>query len=327
MLNSVRVPSCVVALVLAAVSGVAAFGQGFAKPVDRIVRPIDENQVVTLTGNVHPMAQSEFDLGPVAGEQVLERMVLQLEPSEAQQAELDALVEAQHDPASPLYHQWLTPAEYGERFGASAADVARVTAWLRGHGFTVNEVAASNRLVIFSGTSGEVADTFHTELHRYNVLGQEHIANAQDPQIPEAFAGVVGGVLSLHDFRRTSEIRARESLGARPQYSAGSTHYLFPADWATIYDLNSLYSAGKTGTGTSIAIVGRSDINLPDVTQFRAASGLPANAPKVILVSTDPGLLEGDQDESTLDVEWSGAIAPAATVTLNAKPASDTAAN
>ena len=314
MLNSVRVPSCVVALVLAAVSGVAAFGQGFAKPVDRIVRPIDENQVVTLTGNVHPMAQSEFDLGPVAGEQVLERMVLQLEPSEAQQAELDALVEAQHDPASPLYHQWLTPAEYGERFGASAADVARVTAWLRGHGFTVNEVAASNRLVIFSGTSGEVADTFHTELHRYNVLGQEHIANAQDPQIPEAFAGVVGGVLSLHDFRRTSEIRARESLGARPQYSAGSTHYLFPADWATIYDLNSLYSAGKTGTGTSIAIVGRSDINLPDVTQFRAASGLPANAPKVILVSTDPGLLEGDQDESTLDVEWGGAIAPSATV-------------
>jgi hypothetical protein len=282
--------------------------------VDRIVRPIDESQVVTLTGNVHPMAQSEFDTGPVASEQMLERIVLQLEPSATQQAELDALVEAQHDPASPLYHQWLTPAEYGARFGASAADVARVTGWLRGHGFKVDEVAASNRLVIFSGTAGEVADTFHTELHRYNVLGQQHIANAQDPQIPAAMAGVVGGVLSLHDFRRTSEIRARESLGTRPQYSAGSTHYLFPADWATIYDLNSLYSAGKTGTGTSIAIVGRSDINLPDVTQFRAAAGLPANAPKVTLVSKDPGLLEGDQDESTLDVEWSGAIAPSATV-------------
>ena len=314
MLSSVRVRSFVVALALAAVPGGAALGQQLAKPMDRVVGPIDESQVVTLAGNVHPMARGEFDLGAVAGESLLDRMVLELEPSAAQQAELDALVEAQHDPTSPLYQRWLTPAEYGERFGASSADVARVAAWLRGHGFTVNEVAASNRLVIFSGTAAAVAETFHTEIHRYRVNGAEHIANELEPQIPAALAGVVGGVLSLHDFRRTSQIGMRKSLGARPQYSSGSTHYLFPADWAAIYDLNSLYSAGKTGTGASIAIVGRSDINVSDVTTFRAASGLQANAPTVIHVSNDPGLLEGDQDESTLDVEWSGAIAPAATV-------------
>src|ERR1019366_275667 len=118
------------------------------------------------------------------------------------------------------------------------------------------------------------ADTFHTEIHRYRVNGVEHIANSQDPQIPEALAGVVSGVVSLHDFRRNSAIKSRTLLGAKPQYSAGSTHYLFPADWATIYDLNSLYSAGTTGTGSSIAIVGRSNINISDVTAFRTASGL-----------------------------------------------------
>jgi len=318
-------------LLLAALAAAACATASFAQQPARIVQPIDESRVVTLTGNVHPLARGEFDLGSIEDSTLLNRMVLELEPSAAQQAELDALVTAQHDPASPLYQQWLTPAQYGQRFGARPADLARITAWLRSHGFTIVEVAASNRLIQFSGTAAQVADAFHTEIHRYRVNGVEHIGNAQDPQIPEAFAGIVGGVVSLHDFRRTSEISAKRSVQAQqaaagaaeenahaqtaaPEYSSGTTHYLFPADWATIYDLNPLFTAGTKGTGASIAIVGRSNINLSDVTTFRSASGLPANQPTVILVSTNPGLVSGDQDESTLDVEWSGATAPAATV-------------
>ena len=301
---------------------------------NRIVVPIDETQAVTLLGNVHPFARSEFDLGAVSGETRLERMLLQLEPSAAQQAELDALVEAQHDPKSPLFHHWLTPAEYSARFGVSTGDLARITTWLQGHGFTVDEVAASNRLIIFSGTAAQVQETFHTQIHRYQADGVEHIANALDPQIPAALAGVVGGVVSLHDFRRQSAITSRFALTSgkesqsvavpepvrlsaqspAPQYTSNGTSILFPADWATIYDLNSLYTAGTKGTGTSIAIVGRSNINPSDVATFRAATGLPVNPPTVILVSTNPGLVNGDQDESTLDVEWSGGIAPAAAV-------------
>jgi hypothetical protein len=95
--------------------------------LSRIAGPINENRVVTLRGNVHPMAQSEFDQGPVSPDMRLDRMVLHLEPSAAQQTDLDALVEAQHDPHSPLYHQWLTPTQYGARFGASAQDLAKIT--------------------------------------------------------------------------------------------------------------------------------------------------------------------------------------------------------
>jgi pseudomonalisin len=260
------------------------------------------------------MARAEFDRGVVNEGTQLQHMVFQLKPSEAQQAELDALVDAQHDPESPLYHQWLTPAQYGARFGVSEQDLARITGWLTGHGFAVEEVPISHRLIIFSGTAGQVEDTFHTEIHHFLVGGINHLANTQDPQIPSALAGVVGGIVSLHDFRSASQIRSRTALSVRPQYTNGSTHYLFPADWATIYNLKPLYQAGTSGSGTSIAIVGRSNINLSDVAQFRSASGLPANNPTVILVSTNPGLVAGDQDEATLDVEWSGAVAPAATV-------------
>jgi subtilase family serine protease len=333
MLRRVKIRSLLLVALIAFVFGLFVFAHG--QTPARILRPIDENQVITLTGNVHPLARAEFDLGAAPGETVLQRMMLELEPSPAQQAELDALVEAQHDPQSPLYRQWLTPAEYGARFGAGAADLARIRAWLRGHGFTVDEVAASNRLIQFSGTAAQVADTFHTEIHRFKVDGVEHKANVQDPQIPAAFAGVIGGVVSLNDFRRKSEISSKRSIGQgerpgssddkaaaeshtangdRPGFTDGSTHYLFPADWAEIYDLKPLYSAGTTGAGSSIAIVGRSNINLSDVSTFRSTAGLPANQPAVILVSTNPGLVSGDQDESTLDVEWSGAVAPAAAV-------------
>ena len=286
------------------------------RPTQPIGRLVDESRAVTLEGNVHPLARAEFDQGTVSAETKLERMMLALKPSASQQAALDALVEAQHDPRSPLYRQWLTPAEFGARFGVSSQDINQVTAWLQSHGFSVDEIPASHRLIVFSGTAGQVADTFHTEIHRYRVAGVAHIANAQDPQVPAELAGVVDGIVSLHDFRHTPAIAARRALGARPLYSSGSTHYLFPADFAAIYDLNSLYGAGTNGAGTAIAIVGRSNITLSDVTSFRAEAGLAANSPTVILAGADPGLVSGDQDEATLDVEWSGAVAPAATVKL-----------
>ncbi len=289
---------------------------GRSQPADRIPSRIDDAQVVTLEGNVHPLARPEFAVSDAPADTPMDRMLLLLRPSPAQQAALDALVQAQHDPGSPLFHHWLTPAEYAARFGVSTSDLARVTAWLTGHGFTVNEVAASRRLVIFSGNAGQVEDTFHAQMRRYRVQGALHTANAQNPQIPEALAGVVSGIVSLNDFRHAPQIRARRALGARPQWNIYGSNYLFPADFATIYDVNPLYSAGSTGAGVSIAIVGRSNINLSDVATFRAASALAAKSPAVILPGADPGLVSGDQDEATLDVEWAGAVAPAASVKL-----------
>jgi pseudomonalisin len=277
---------------------------------------IDDSQVVTLEGNVSPLARPQFDDGVVDSETRLDRMLLELKPGNAQQAELDELVAAQQNPASPLYHQWLNPAEFGARFGASQQDLALVISWLAAHGFEVDEISTGRRLVVFSGSAGQVSDSFHTELHRYQINGETHIANTQDPQIPAALAGVVRGVVSLHDFRRKAETRLQRTVSPQPEYTAGSTHYLYPADFATIYDLNPLYSDAMAGAGSTIAIAGRSNIELSDVTAFRANAGLPANVPQVIVDGNDPGLVAGDQPESTLDVEWSGAVAPAAAVKL-----------
>jgi len=285
-------------------------------PIAGAAIPVDESRMITLSGNVHPLARPEFDQGIANPATRIDRMLLVLNSSPTQQADLDALLTAQQDPSSPLYHHWLTPAEFGARFGALDADLAQVTAWLGAQGFTIDEIAAGRRHIAFSGSVAQVAAAFRTTLHIYRVNETDHLANASDPQIPAALSGLVAGVVSLHDFRRTSQIRSLTPLSAQPDYSAGATHYLFPTDFATIYDLSPLLIAGTDGAGSSIAIAARSNIKLSDVEAFRSMAGLPANDPSVTLDGADPGLVAHDQDESTLDVEWSGATAPVAAVNL-----------
>ena len=264
-------------LIVASAAFLALAALAFAQsssvaPRSRVVGPIDESDVVTLLGNTHPLARPEADRGAISEDERLDRMVLLLKPDAAQQRALDTLTAAQQDPNSPLFHHWLSPEEYGARFGASMADVARVKGWLASHGFTVEPVAAGRRTIVFSGSAAQVADAFHTELHRYEVDGVLHVANVQDPQLPRALAPVVSGILSLNDFRRQSATRSVRKIpsGTHPENTQGSTHYIFPSDFATIYDLNPQYAAGKNGVGASIAIVGRSNISLSDVSSFRS---------------------------------------------------------
>jgi len=280
---------------------------------DRITQYIDDERRIVLRGQRHPLATPEHDAGAVAPGYRMEHMILTLQASSAQQVALEELLAAQQDPDSSNYHQWLTPQSYGQRFGVSESDLAQIVNWLRWHGMSVEEVTASGRAVIFSGTAAQVEAAFHTPMHTYQVAGQLHHANAEDPEIPEALAEVVTGVVSLHDFR--SQAMHLMLKRPAPAFTIGSNHYLAPADFATIYDLGPLYQQGLTGSGQSIAVVGRSNIHLADVRQFRSAFGLAANDPQVIVNGTDPGIVSVDEEvEADLDVQWAGALASSAAV-------------
>lgn len=280
-------------------------------PRDRVTGMVDERARLVRPGNVHPLARPEYDLGAAAPDLRLDRMILVLQPDEAQQTALDEFLAAQNDPQSPQYHKWLSPDEFGGAFGVSAHDADQVVKWLDGHGFEVEPATGSRRTITFSGTAAQVERAFHTSIHSYNVNGQVHHANAADPEIPRALAAVVHGVLSLHDFHAAGQHTAPQSmLEASPAYTSGSSHYLAPSDFATIYDVGSLYNSSIDGSGQSIAIAGRCNIKTADVQNFRSMFGLPVNNPTVILNGSNPGIVStNEQFEATLDVEWSGAVA------------------
>ena len=279
---------------------------------DRITSAVDDLRTVTLTGNRPALARAEFDIGATAPDFRMDRMILVLQADAAGQLSLEALLDAQHDPASPQFQQWLDPAAFESRFGVSESDVARVTEWLTSQGFSIDEIPAGRRTLVFSGTAGQVDAAFHTPIHTYRVAGELHHANSADPQIPAALASVVAGVVSLHDFRRAP---LHTGIQAAPEYTSGSAHYLAPADFAAIYDVAALYSSGITGSGQTLAIVGRTNIHVADVTAFRSQFGLPVNNPTVIVNGPDPGVISTDEEaEADLDVEWSGAVAQMAAV-------------
>jgi subtilase family serine protease len=317
-----------VALIL--LLGSLAYGQ--VAQQNRVVRPVDNRSMVRLQGTMHPRARSEFDRGPASPTQPMQRMTLFFQPTAEQQAALDQLLAEQQDPSSPNYHHWLTPEQFADRFGVSEHDASVAATWLRSQGFTVVETARSRTWIAFSGIAAQVEAAFQTSIHNYLVDGKMHYAASSDPSIPAAFAGVITGIGSLHDF-------APHSLGlkAKPRLTSSITgnHFVLPGDFTTIYDLQTLYNSGINGAGQTIAIMGQTDLSTDsnpgrngtpgavvkgqqqqyDVVTFRNLAGLPAltssNFQTVIVTgTTDPGVVTADADEANLDVEWAGAIAP-----------------
>ncbi len=250
---------------------------------DRILSPLDDAHTVRVAGHVHPDAAPQFDQGAVDPAMRIDHATLLLKPA----ASLAAFLASQQMPGSADYRHFLTPDEFGERFGLSAGDLAKVANWLQSQGLKVDEVARGRHWLTFSGTAAQAARTFHTEFHRFRVDGQMHFANTGEPAIPAALEPVIGGFTGLNDF-------ATHVARALPQTNlSNGSHGLAPDDLATIYNISPLYAAGIDGTGQTIAVVGEVNLNLSDVRTFRKTFGLPPNDPDVILVGRDPGANAG----------------------------------
>ena len=233
-------PLCVLAGAL--LCGTAAMAQQFAPSV-RIVEKIDESRLVTLMGNTHPAANARNDFGRVSPSLPMTDMILVLSRSPEQQAAFDKFVAGQYDPTSPDFHRWLTPEQVGENFGPSQTDIATVTNWLTGHGFSVDEVAKNRMSIRFSGKASQVESAFHTEIHNLSVKGEAHIGNMSDPQIPAALSPAVMGVKALHNFFP----RPAHHMGSTVQRDAASGKWQRLAPSATVSAGSGLPAASATG--------------------------------------------------------------------------------
>jgi len=257
----------------------AAWGQS------RITGPIDDTRLTRLRGNTHPLANAVYDHGAVQPEFPAERMMLVLRRSAEQETALKSYLQAVQNSASPHYHQYLTPAQFGEMYGVSSGDVGTIANWLRSEGFTVNHVLKGRVAIEFSGTGGQVQAAFHTAIHSYVVNGEQHYANASDPEIPAALAAVVAGV-TLNNFAPHSLNRSVGDVAldpashrATPLYNEpgqdnagclnGYCYAVVPGDFATIYDTKPLLASGIDGKGVTIGIVGVAPIETANVQRFR----------------------------------------------------------
>jgi subtilase family serine protease len=259
-------------------------------------------------------------VGQAEASRRMEGMSLRYAMTPAQQSALRALLIEQQTPGSPEYQHWLTPEEFGERFGIGAAERAVVVTWLQNQGFRVSTVGRGGLFVQFSGTVGRVDAAFQVAIQEVTVEGKRHIANLNVPVLSKEISGVVAGVTGFDDFgvsamSRSVAVDGEKSPVAGPRYTSGGAHPLAPGDLYTIYDESALLAGGTNGAGITVAVMGQTDISLADIATFRAAGGLPPSVPTIALYGTDPGT--GSAADVTLaesEVEWVGAMAPGATI-------------
>jgi hypothetical protein len=307
---------------------------GFSQNADMVVAPVDPGNRVSLAGHRPAWASAQNDLGAVPADVTLGQFELVLARSPQQQQAFDRFLQELQDPASPNYHQWLTPAEVGQRFGASQHDLDEVTNWLQSSNLRLVSIANSRMRIQFSGTASDVGNAFGAVMHYYSVGSEQRFSIASEPQIPVALTSIVKSISGLYTITFTPNhvsgsvqvpIRSTPD-GSQADFApgftlSGSSHLVFPADFAKIYDLP---TGTNTGTGQTIAVIGRSRVYPPDITNYQALAGLAQVAPTVIVPpnGADPGPpassggASGDQEEATLDVTRTATIAPGATIDL-----------
>jgi hypothetical protein len=300
-----------------------------ALPAVRVTGKVN-NAVTQMLPNTHPAVVSRAVIGArVAASTSLSHLRLVLSSSDAQTAALTELMAEQQDRTSANYHKWLTPDTFGQYFGVAPSDIASVSAWLVDQGFTIESVAKGGRIISFAGSVGQVETSFHTQMNHITVDGESHIANTTDIAVPAALGGVVRGIASLNDFHpransvgmhrvefgKGTAVAAPVKIDGVPDYTSASTgsHYVAPGDAAIIFNSTPLLNAGVDGTGVTVAVLGRSNITVSDVQQFRSMFGLKKNDPTIINTGEDSGV-NTDDLEAYLDVEWAGGMAPGATV-------------
>jgi subtilase family serine protease len=298
-------------------------GQVAGEALPRITQRVDETSRMTLDGNIHPLARPEFDLGPIPDSFAAGSTLLVFRRSEEQELALRHYIEDIHNPASPSFHKWLTPAQIGSIYGPAESDIQQVISWLQSHGLQVSKVNQARTFVRFSGTAGQIRDAFHTSIRQYLVHGELHHANSTNPQIPLALTPVVAGIATLNDFYAKPALTAATKMQynskanyALPEWTIpdGYGHYslaLAPGDFDVQYNIPS----SATGAGVTIGIIDRSNVDLNLVMAYRTLFALNAtNLPNIIVDGGDPGILASDSTESYLDLEVAGAVAPSATI-------------
>lgn len=303
-----------------------------------IAGPIVEQSRAPLRGNLSAMVQPQYDRGEAPGSSQLTHVRIVLTRSAEQQTALDRFEQQLQDKSSPNYHKWLTPQEFGRRFGPADSDIAAIVAWLQSHGLTVEPVAPGRTNIAFSGTVSEAEEAFGTAIHSYEFNGQQFYSNNANPSIPSALAPLVQGIAHLNTWsprpssiranpgkmdpasKRLQPLRSADDSRQSPAFtSSGNNLYLVPGDAATIYDtpnsaLNSNYNSATKydGTGVTIGIGGTSLIKTGTVQNYRSNFLGDTTAPTI--TNIDGVTYTGGSSEPYIDVELAGGLAPGATI-------------
>jgi subtilase family serine protease len=239
-------------------------------------------------------------------------------------AQLTAFAQAVSTPGSASYGHYLTPAQFGARFGATPARMAAVRAALRAHGLRPGRPSAGGLSLPVTGSARAVRS-----------LRTRAGADAADalPGTVQSVIGLRGAAVAPLAVRARHPHALRVAAARRRPHTAGPQACAAASNAAPVqgaytttqiasaYDFGPLYAAGDRGAGVTVAVYELEPNDPGDIAAFQRCYGTHA---KVSYVPVDGGVGKGaGSDEAAFDIENLIGFAPAARVLVYQGPNSD----
>jgi kumamolisin len=253
-------------------------------------------------------------------------------------AELDELIESMYTSGAPQYHQFLSTEQFQQRFAPSAATVNEVTREFASQGLTVTRAATAQLHV--TGTAAQLERAFAVQLHSYEVPASgespayRYHAPLSQPHLSSSISGQVSAVLGLDNrprlrphLHRAVQNPQRAVSSARQNSEVNTPDP--PGQWTVLdyadyYDVKPLYQRGLTGNGHTLAIITLASFTQSDAYAYWQAVGLKVKPNRISVEEIDggsgPPSDASGSDETTLDVEQSGGLAPQAKIIVYEAP-------
>ncbi|MGH8283999.1 MAG: S53 family peptidase [Gammaproteobacteria bacterium] len=280
-------------------------------------------------------ALQALDMGPAAASQTMTTsIILNLKHRQ----ELANFIQATITPGDKDYHHFLSVAQFAERFAPSNNEVHQLVAYLESYGITVNTIYPDNLDINVTGTTAQLSAAFSTQIHTYvnPKNGRRFNRPAWKFSMPGELANLVLAVPGLNsESGRFHPMHVRLGQGVyahmtpppvtwpKSSTATGVPQEYTVGDVANFYQVNPLYQAGINGHRQTVGIMTLANFNVSDVETYWQDIGLKvkANRIKKILVDggtpVQPGV--GD-DETSLDVEQSGGLAPQSNIRVYIAP-------
>ncbi len=269
------------------------------------------------------LLQKATEIGPHATDSNIEITIgLKLR----NEAKLKSFLQQVQNAASPVYHQWLTPKEFTERYGPSKAQVTQVVQFLKSHRIKVRNVSSNRILIHTEATTAAYEQAFGIEINDYKLEGRSFYSTTDSPRLPREIAPLVTNILGLnhgvqmrlHSFFKP--LGSAVARGASPHDVTApppSLTSFSPLQIAQAYDWPNITHA-TNGAGVTVAILTANSSwvawnESPHI--FWGAYGLPDHVVNVIPVDGDDANI-GGMAETLLDIEMAGAMAPGAALNV-----------
>lgn len=234
---------------------------------------------------------------------------------------LESYIKSTVNTKSPNYRHYLSVDAFKKNFAPKASEINALTNYLASFGIKTT-VYQNNLVITATGTVAQINKAFSVELEHASYKGKSFHATKKQPKLPKKVANNILCILGLSNYSSYSTETEKIPTGLKPASATGALS-LNPSDLIKHYNASSLYNNGANGRNQTIGIITLAEFNPSDAYSFWNLEGIKTNPNRIKVTDVDGGSGTDGADETTLDVEQSGALAPAANVNVYVGPNTD----